>query len=111
MKEATPMTEPRLAIVVCALTALVLAGGCGKKEEKAPAEAHPQPTQAAKLIDEAKRNAVALNAQQAGAAALPYSQLPGQLDQLASHMEARAQARQQGADTSRGDAQITSDVT
>jgi hypothetical protein len=113
MKEETPMTQPRLAIVVCALTALVLAGGCGKKEEKTPAAAQPQPTQATKLIDDAKRDAEALNAQQAGAgaAAPPYSQLPGLLDQLASHMEAGAQARQQGADTSRADAQITSDVT
>ena len=27
------MTQPRLVIIACALTALVLAGGCGKKED------------------------------------------------------------------------------
>ena len=96
-----------------AVLALALLVSCGKKEEKAPAAAQPQSTQAAKLIEETKRNAEALKAQQAGAgaAAQPYSQLPGLLDQLASHMEARALARQQGADTSKADAQITSDVT
>ena len=113
MTGETPMTQPRLVIIAYALTALVLVGGCDKKEEKAPAASQPQPTRAVSLIDETKRNAEALKAQSAGAgaAALPYSQLPGLLDQLASHMEARAQARQQGADTSQADAQITSDVT
>jgi hypothetical protein len=98
------------SIVVLALALLV---SCGKKEEKVPAAAQPQSTQAIKLIEETKRNAEALKGQQAGpgAAALPYSQLPDLLDQLASHMEARAQARQQGADTSQADAQIASDVT
>lgn len=92
---------------------LALLVSCGKKEEKAPAASQPQPTQVASLIDETKRNAEALKAQPdgAGAAALPYSELPGLLDQLASHMEARAQARQQGADTSRSDTQIAADVT
>ncbi len=113
MKAETPMTQPRLVIIACALTALVLAAGCGKKEEKAPAASQPQPTRVISLIDETKRNAEALKTQSAGAgaAALPYSQLPGQLDQLASHMQARDQARQQGADTSQADAQIASDVT
>jgi hypothetical protein len=113
MKAETPTTQPRLVIIACALTALVLAGGCDKKEEKAPAASQPQPTRAINLIDETKRNAEALKAQStgAGAAALPYSQLPGLLDQLASHMEARTQARQQGADTSQADAQVASDVT
>ena len=93
--------------------AFALLASCGKKEEKAPAAAQPQSTQAAKLIDDTKRDAEALKAQSAGAGAtaLPYSQLPGLLDQLASHMEARAQARQQGANTSQADAQIASDVT
>ncbi|MEX2164250.1 MAG: hypothetical protein WD823_08410 [Sulfuricaulis sp.] len=95
------------------MLALALLVSCGKKEEKVPAAAQPQSTQAAKLIDETKRNAEALKAQQAGpgAAAVPYSQLPGLLDQLASHMEARAQARQQGADTTQADTQIADDVT
>ena len=112
MTGETPMTQPRLVIIAYALTALVLVGGCDKKEEKAPAASQPQPTRAVSLIDETKRNAEALKAQSdgAGAEALRYSQLPGQLDQLASHMEARDQARQQGADTSQADAQIAGDV-
>jgi len=107
------MFATRLVTTSFALLALVLLVNCSKKEEKVPAAAQPQSTQAAKLIEETKRNAEALKAQQAGpgAAALPYSQLPGLLDQLASHMEAKAQARQQGADTTQADAQITSDVT
>ena len=107
------MFATRVITTSIAMLALALLVSCGKKEEKAPAAAQSQPTQAAKLIEETKRNAEALKAQQAGpgAAALPYSQLPGLLDQLASHMEARAQARQQGADTTQADAQITSDVT
>jgi hypothetical protein len=98
----------KTSITVLALALLV---SCSKEEEKAPAAAQPQPTQAAKLIEETKRNAEALKAQGGSAAALPYSKLPELLDQLASHMEARAQARQQGTDTSQADAQITNDVT
>jgi hypothetical protein len=96
------------SITVLALALLV---SCSKEEQKAPAAAQPQPTQAAKLIEETKRNAEALKAHGDSAAALPFSQLPGALDQLASHMEARAQARQQGTDTTQADAQISSDVT
>jgi hypothetical protein len=99
----------KISITVLALALLV---NCGKKEEKAPAASQAQPTQVASLIGETKRNAEALNAQPAGAgaAALPYSQLPGVLDELSSHMEARAQAHQQGADTSQSDTQIAADV-
>ena len=102
-------------IIKTSLTVLLLAllVSCGKKEEQAPAVSQAQPAQITSLIDETKRNSEALKSQPdgAGAAALPYSQLPGLLDQLASHMEARAQARQQGADTSRSDTQIAADVT
>ena len=102
-------------IIKTSLTVLLLAllVSCGKKEEQAPAVSQAQPAQITSLIDETKRNAEALKSQPdgAGAAALPYSQLPGLLDQLASHMEARVQARQQGADTSRSDTQIAADVT
>lgn len=107
------MFTTRIIKTCITVLALALLVSCGKKEEKVPAVVQPQSTQAAKLIEETKRNAEALKAQQAGAgaAALPYSQLPGLLDQLASHMEARAQARQQGADTAQADAQIASDVT
>jgi len=111
MTHETPMIQPRLAIVVCALAALVLAGGCGKKEEKAPAVSQPPPVRAVSLIDQTKRNAEALKTRSAGAEAVPYSQIPGLLDQLTSHMEAGVQAREQGADTSEADAQIASDVT
>lgn len=106
------MFNNRLVTTGIAVLAFALLVSCGKKEEKAPAAAQPQPIQAAKLIDDTKRDAEALKAQSAGAgaAALPYSQLPGLLDQLASHMEARAQARQQGANTSQADALIASDV-
>lgn len=109
----TAMTQPRIVIIACALTALVLAGGCDKKEEKAPVSVQSPPTRTVNLLDETKRSAEALKAQPAGAGteALPYSQLPGLLDQLAGHMDARAQARQQGADTSQADAQIAGDVT
>jgi hypothetical protein len=102
-------------IIKSSLTVLALAlfVSCGKKEEKVTVAAPPQPTQAANLIDETKRSAEALKAQQAGtgAAPPPYSKLPDLLDQLAGHMDARAQARQQGADSSQAEAQITSDVT
>ncbi len=105
------MFATRIINTSIAVLALALLVSCGKKEEKVPAAAPPQSTQAIKLIEETKRNAEALKAQSAGPAALPYSQIPGLLDQLASHMEARAQARQQGADTAPADAQIASDVT
>jgi hypothetical protein len=107
------MFATRIIKTSIAVLALALLVSCGKKEEKAPAASQPQPAQATSLIDETKRNVEALKAQPAGAgaAALPYAQLPGLLDQLASHMEARAQARQQGADTSQSDTQIAADVT
>jgi len=105
------MFTTRLVTTGIAVLAFALLVSCGKKEEKIPAAAYPQPAPATSLIHETKRNAEALKAQSAGAAALPYSQLPGLLDQLAGHMEARAQARQQGADTSQADTQIASDVT
>jgi hypothetical protein len=106
------MIATKLVTTGFAALALALLVSCGKKEEKATAAVQPQSTQAAKLIDETKRNAEALKVQQAGTGnALPYSQLPGLLDQLASHMEARAQARQQGANTSQADALIANDVT
>jgi len=103
----------RTSVIVLVLALLV---GCSKKEEKAPATsgsqttpaaAQTQPAQAASLIDETKRNAEAFRNE----AAPPFSQLPGALDQLANHMEARAQARQQGTDTAQADAQIAGDVT
>ncbi len=115
------MTQPTFAIVVCALAALVLAGGCGKKEEPAPKAAAPataapataaQETEVKKLVEDTKRYAESLKAQPAGdrASAEQLSKLPGLLEQLLRHMEERTQASQQGSDVAKPEAQVAEDL-
>jgi hypothetical protein len=103
------------------LTALVLAGGCGKKEEPAPEAAAPataalataaQATEMKKLVEDTKRYAQSLKAQPAGdgASAEQLSKLPGLLEQLLRHMEEQAQASQQGSDVAKPEAQVAEDL-
>ena len=115
------MTRPTYAVFACVLTALLLAGGCSKKQEPAPkaaAAATATPAAAApapevrKLVEDTKRYAESVKAQPAGggASAEQLAKLPGLLEQLLRHMEERAQTSQQGGDVAKPEAQVVEDL-